>query len=202
MPLFGKRVDPHRLEFERNLTPAEVEKLASDAEIRVLQCASPVEPHTWDLLNEGLFVRRPEIDLRVYGFYSTVCDLSFLNRLGNVRRFSADCLRNAVGMEHRGSLEKLNELSVGVYNLESFDFLKLIPAGIKSLSLGATKSKKPRLDLLARFHFPEQAIPSGPAAVNRDLVATLHIARPNVAVHKHQEPSLRLRLASPVVVGH
>ena len=152
MPLFAKRVDSYRLQFERSLTPAEVEKLASDAKIRVLQCASPVEPHTWDLLNESLFVRRPEIELRVYGFYTSVCDLSFLHRLRNVRRFSADCLRNAVGIEHIAHLENLDELSVGIYDLENFDFLKLIPAGIKSLSLTATKSRKPRLDLLSRFH--------------------------------------------------
>lgn len=152
MALFGKRVDPHRLQFEGSLTPAEVEQLASDAEITVLQCASPVEPHTWDLLNEGLFVRRPEIELRVYGFYSSVCDLSFLRRLRNVRRFSGDCIMNAVGIEDLACLENLNELSVGIYNLESFDFLNLVPAQIKSLSLAATKSKKPRLDLLARFH--------------------------------------------------
>lgn len=187
MALFGKRVDAHRLEFERSLTTAEVEQLASDAEIRVLQCATPVEPQTWNLLNESLFARRPDIELRVYGFYSSVCDLSFLRHLGNVRRFSADCLMNAVGIEHLACLENLSELSVGIYNLENFDFLNLIPTGITSLSLAATKSKKPRLDLLPRFSFPGHALPGGPTAVNRGLVATLHTGRHNLAVHKHQE---------------
>ena len=90
MALFGKRIDPHRVQFNASLTAAEVEELASDPEIEVLQCASPVEPRTWDRLNDGLFARRPEIQLRVYGFYSSVCDLSFLRRLagcGKSRKF-------------------------------------------------------------------------------------------------------------------
>jgi len=151
MPLPEKRVDRTRIEFARNLTSGEVEQLVSDPDIRVLQCSSPVETDTWDLLNRNLFTRRPEIKLRVYGFYSLFCDLSFVSRLRNVRRFSADCLMQATGVEHIAGLENLEELSIGIYNLESFDFLKQLPAGIKCLALAATKSKKPRLDALSRF---------------------------------------------------
>jgi hypothetical protein len=151
MPLPKKRLDPKRVEFTRNLTPGEVEQLISDPDIRVLQCSTPVEPNTWDLLNRNLFIRRPEIELRVYGSYSSVCNLSFVSRVRNVRRFSADCLMQATGVEHLAALENLEELSIGIYSLESFDFLKHLPEGIKRLSLAATKSKKPRLDLLSRF---------------------------------------------------
>lgn len=145
-------VDRQRLEFEGKLTRAEIEQIALDPEVKVVQCSSPVVPQTLDLFNEILFPRRPEIELRLYGFYSSVCDLSFLNRVGNVRHFSADCLRTAVGIEHVACLVNLDQLVVGVYNLEDFDFLKSIPDGIKSLTLTATKSKRPRLDALARFH--------------------------------------------------
>ncbi len=146
-----RRIANHIVKFEQNLTRAEIEELALDAPLKVIQCSSPVDPDTWELLNEILFVRRPDIQLRLYGFYSSVCDLSFLAKVSNVRRFAADCLRDAVGIEHLSCLVHLDELSVGVYSLESFDFLNLIPDGIKSLSLDATKSKKPRLDVLARF---------------------------------------------------
>jgi len=57
----------------------------------------------------------------------------------------------AVGVEHLSALERLEELSVGIFSLDSFDFLKALPKGIKSLFLGATKSRKPRLDALNRF---------------------------------------------------
>lgn len=151
MALLGRRFDRHRVNFTQTLTRGEVEQLVSDPDIRVLQCDSPVETDTWDLLNLILFTRRPEIELRVYGFYSSVCDFSFVNRLRNVRRFSADRLMRATGVEHLAALENLEELSIGIYSLDSFDFLKQLPDGIKSLSLAATKSKKPRLDLLSRF---------------------------------------------------
>jgi hypothetical protein len=43
---------------------------------------------------------RPEVEIRVYGFYSLICDLSFLSQLNNLFRFSADCLHKASGIEH------------------------------------------------------------------------------------------------------
>lgn len=151
-----RRLDSRRAEFERQLTREEVQLIASDTTLQVLQCSSPVASQTWDLLNESLFPQRPDVELRLYGFYSFVCDLSFLSRVPNVRRFSADCLRRAVGIEHLGSLTQLQELCVGIYDLEDFDFLSLVPNNIRGLSLAATKSRKPRLDLLARFHSLKQ----------------------------------------------
>ena len=151
MPLPEKRLDPHRVDFSSHLTEKEVEQLVSDPDIRTLQCSSPVGLDTWDLLNRNLFARRPEIELRVYGFYSLVCDLSFVRRVKNARRFSADCLMQATGVEHLAGLENLEELSIGIYNLDSFDFLKQLPSGIRSLSLAATKSKKLQLQVLSRF---------------------------------------------------
>ena len=104
MPLPAKRLDQHRVDFSSHLGEKEVEQLVSDPDIRTLQCSSPVDLGTWDLLNRNLFARRPEIELRVYGFYSLVCDLSFVRRVRNVRRFSADCLMQATGVEHLACL--------------------------------------------------------------------------------------------------
>jgi hypothetical protein len=80
-----------------------------------------------------------------------VCDLSFVRRVKNVRRFSADCLTQATGLEHLAELEKLEELAIGIRSLESFDLLEQLPSGIKKLSLMATESRKPRLQALSRF---------------------------------------------------
>lgn len=112
----------------------------------------PVDLKTWDLINDVVLPARPNLALRAYGFYGTTCDLSFVERIPNVRIFYANCMASAVGVEHIASLQNLTELHVGIWNLESFDFLNSIPAGISRLSLGATKSKKPRLHSLARFH--------------------------------------------------
>ena len=144
-------LDRGRVELATNLTPEEVERLVADPDTRILQCASPVALDTWDLLNQSLFARRPDIELRVYGFSSSVCDLSFVSKMKNVRRFSADCLMRATGVENVAALGDLEELSIGIYGLDNFDFLAQIPHGITSLSLLATKSRKPRLDLVSRF---------------------------------------------------
>jgi hypothetical protein len=144
-------VGRQRLAFEGELTRGEIEQIAANLAIKVLQCSTPVPAGTWELLNEFLFSSRPDIQLRLYGFYSLVCDLSCLKRVANVRRLSADCLRDAVGLEHIAALANLESLSVGIYHLDNFDFLHAIPEGIQSLTLTATKSKKPRLDALGRF---------------------------------------------------
>src|SRR5437870_428084 len=145
-------LDRHRVEFLDRLTPKEVHELASNPNLQVLQTARPVSFSTWELLNQNLFALRPDIELRVYGFYSSTCDLSFVRRMSNVRRFSADCLMKAIEIEHLAALENLEQLSIGIFSLDNFDFLTTLPAGIKSLFLGATRSRKPRLDGLRRFH--------------------------------------------------
>jgi hypothetical protein len=86
----------------------------------------------------------------VYG-YSSVCDLSFVTRIRNVRHFAADCLREAINVGCLAALENLETLSVAIYDLQSFAFLADIPGRITHLSLAATKSNKPRLNPLARF---------------------------------------------------
>ena len=152
MPLANKNISRGRVNFQGSLTAAEIDSLVSDPQLDVLQTSSPVESGTWDLLNDRLFAIRHDVALRVYGFYSSDCDLAFLLRLPNVRRFSADCLIKAHGIEHLATLENLESLSVGIYSLETFDFLESLPGSkLQSLSLGATKSKRPTLRHLARF---------------------------------------------------
>ena len=48
-------------------------------------------------------------------------------------------------------MEHLKSLSVGIYNLRDFTFLKDVSPGLKELLLGRTESKKPDLCPLARF---------------------------------------------------
>jgi len=152
MPIVDESLPSDMLQFEHSLTPREVERLASNRNLRCLQCSSNVDPRTWDLLNSLLFLRRPDVQLRVYGFNSSECDLTFLPRIRNVRHFSVDCVTQAKGTELLASLENLESLRVGVYNLNNFDFLWSVPSDLKKLTLEATKSKRPSLEPLQRFH--------------------------------------------------
>jgi hypothetical protein len=105
-----------------------------------------------EALKFHLFPQRPDVELRVYGHYKNTCDLSFLVHLGNVRRFAADCLLNATGIENISHIQDLQSLSVGIHNLDNFNFLNHLQVDrLEQLSLGPTFSKKPSLLSLNRF---------------------------------------------------
>ncbi len=106
------------------------------------------------MLNSEFFSRRPDVELRVYGFYREGCDLSFLRRMTNVRRFSADSLMAARNVEYISDME-LESLGLGIFDLESFDVLERVTPTITRLYLGKTRSKRPSLRSLARFNLRE-----------------------------------------------
>jgi len=141
-----------RFTFYGSVTPVEIADILRDPDLHTVQTSVPAEPATWDLLNRELFSVRPDIQLRVFGFYSQVCDLSFLQQMDNVRDFAADCLMDATGVENIARLTNLERLSLGIYQLASFDILERLPAEqIVSLDLGETSSKRLTLRPLDRF---------------------------------------------------
>jgi len=58
---------------------------------------------------------------------------------------------DAIGIENVIGLSNLEELGVGIYNLDSFDFLDQINPNLKELYLHRTKSKKPKISSISRF---------------------------------------------------
>ena len=140
-----------RAEVAEPISSRDVSALAADGEVRVVQASSPLTRRSWERLNAELFPRRPELQLRVYGFYSSGCDLSFASAMSNVRHFAADCLQHATNVESLAALPALESLSIGIFDLESFGVLEHVGAGLTRLSLGATRSRKPSLAPLRRF---------------------------------------------------
>ena len=151
MPVAEKQLTPDRLNFEGSLSRSEIERLLKDDDLRVVQTSGPIDDKTLRRLNDSLFAERPDLEFRVYGFYSEPCDLSFLAQMTNVQRLSADCLHHASGIEAIAEIPLLKRLSIGIWNLEEFDFLSDVSDQVESLFLGGTKSKKPDLSPLSRF---------------------------------------------------
>jgi hypothetical protein len=162
-----------RLEFYESLSKKEIEHIVADRNVKSLQSSKPVDAFTWQLINEILLENRPDIEIRVYGHYSQVCDLSFLARIPNVRNLSLDCLLNADGIENIISLQNLDILSVGIYNLKNFSFLDRLPKSISSMSLGATRSKKPDLKPIENFKSLKKLYIEGQQR-NIDAIGELH----------------------------
>jgi len=126
--------------------------LADSPGLKVVQFDKPLPLSLLESLNEELFARRPDVELRVYGFYGGVCDLSFCSRMFNVRKFRADCLQHATGVEHIPKMPKLESLGLGIFDLASFKVLEEVNPSVAELFLLETRSKKPDLSIIARFH--------------------------------------------------
>ena len=144
-------LDKTRAEMAEPISERDVTAAISDRGIRVVQCSSPIRDTSWARLNAELFSQRPDIELRVYGFYSSECDLSFASGMTNVRHFSADCLQRATNVESVAAIPALESLSIGIFDLKSFGVLNEVSPDLTRLSLGATRSKKPSLEPLGRF---------------------------------------------------
>jgi len=143
--IFGKH------EVSKGVNQNDLEILASNPKTQSIQFASPLTDKEIELLELVVFSKRPDISLRVYGHYGETCDLAFIQKIPSLRKFSADCLTDASGIEVVAQLENLEHLGVGIFNLDNFDFLDKINSNLKELYLHQTRSKKPKIRSIQRF---------------------------------------------------
>ena len=64
MPIHEFRVLPDRVDFDTSLTKNDVQALIAESGLKVLQCSSPVQMQTWELLNREFFTQRPDVDMK------------------------------------------------------------------------------------------------------------------------------------------
>lgn len=146
-----RRTGTSIVDFDDSLSAGDLRELAKRPDLLLLQCSAPVSDSVWCAINEQFCPLRPDVVLRAYGHYSSDCDLSFVRLLPNVRRFAADCLQRASNVEAIGQMQGLESLSLGIYEATDFGVLERLSPTLTSLSLGATRSKRPRLAPIARF---------------------------------------------------
>ncbi len=146
-----RMADVTRAEFDDSVSVDDLRELTKQPRLRILQCSAPVRDAVWSRVNEHFFATRPDVELRVYGHYSSECDLRFARFLPDVRHFAADCLTRATGVEAIAEIRDLESLSLGIFDLTDFSVLGRLSPRLKSLSLGATRSKRPTLEPLRRF---------------------------------------------------
>ncbi|WP_295801532.1 hypothetical protein [Mucilaginibacter sp.] len=138
-------------EISEGISKRDLEKLSNNLKTRSIQFSNPLSKNDIALLETTVFCKRPDILLRVFGHYGKVCDLTFIGQIPSLRRFSADCLMDAKEIESVTTLKNLDELGVGIFNLDNFDFLKNIDPNLKALSLHQTRSSKPNIETIGRF---------------------------------------------------
>ncbi|NQX56790.1 hypothetical protein HQN86_24445 [Pedobacter panaciterrae] len=140
-----------RYEIEKGIKESDLIALVENPNTNVIQFSKPLAEKDIENLELLVFSKRKDITLRVYGHYIEGCDLRFLVNMPSLAKVTADCLYQATGIEAVTELKNLTSLSVGIFNLESFDFLNDIPPSVRELILQQSKSKKPRIDSIARF---------------------------------------------------
>jgi hypothetical protein len=138
-------------EISKGVTKSDLEELANNPKTSIVQFSNPLDKNEIELLEKIVFSKRPDISLRIYGHYGKTCDLSFIERIPSLRKISADCLMDAKGIEVVTELKELEELGVGIFNLDNFDFLEKINPTINELYLHQTRSKKPQIESISRF---------------------------------------------------
>jgi hypothetical protein len=137
--------------FNNNFTVEHASAVAKCLDIKRLQCKKPINKEVWRLINEELLTIRPDITVRIHGYYAQVCDLSFLAELTNVQSLSIDGILESRNVEYISRLSKLSKLTLDINDLKAFDFLNSINDNLIELDIGRTNSKKPDLKVLERF---------------------------------------------------
>lgn len=152
-----------RIQLKKTWTADDLRNLAAEPELRIVQYSEAEVPgaRLLHLLNEELFAARPDVTLRIYGFHLQSADLSVLSKLPQVERLSVDCSTHAEGLKYIGSLSKLRELELDVFEMDSFDALHGVTSELEQIRLGKTRSKKPDLSVLRRFGRLEKLALSG-----------------------------------------
>ncbi|WP_046227009.1 leucine-rich repeat domain-containing protein [Paenibacillus dauci] len=146
-----QKIHDHLVQIEHTLTLEEVQQLAASPDLRIIQCAEVLEPAAWKLLNEHLFPVRQDILLRLYGFYDSVCDLGVLEILPQLTRLSVECEGEFQHLDAVAALPKLVQLQLSLTQLTDLDILERIPLALEHLHIGRTQSRRPDLQVLARF---------------------------------------------------
>lgn len=137
--------------LEEDFDASDIEHLVGNTELESVENTVPIDPALWAMMNARFFAKRPDVRLRLYGFYGAQCDLAFLETMTNVRNLSVDAIYSADNVSAIGQMSALKQLRVEIYALDSFAFLDAVPVTLERLVLGATKSKKPKLQSLGRF---------------------------------------------------
>ena len=127
------------------------QEIISNPHIDTVQISKPISDGSWALINDTILYERKDIWIRVYGFYTQVCDLKFLNLIPRVEKLSIDSIDNSKNIDLISNLQLLKALSLGIEDIKSFDPISGLGETITDLRLSQTRSKKPNLSFLEGY---------------------------------------------------
>ena len=145
-------ISPDRAEFDDAVSKRDLQRLAREhPDLSAIQTSRAASPRSWGLSQDKhLLTQRPDVAFRAYGYYTQSLDLSLVRSLPHARHFHVDvhdahhveCLGNSKGLKGWGWPCSTRPTSTSWH---------LCRHRLTSLSIGATRSKKPDLAVLDRF---------------------------------------------------
>ena len=157
MAMYGST---QRFEATPSMRARDLRAVRDDPAVTTVQFTGPLERRDYRLLEKVVFSSRPDLELRMYGWYGLPpIDLGFLRRIPSATRISIDAMRghDSIFSSEEAGLEVLTErpnlraVTVGLSGLGDFDFLDGVTENLSELGLHATKSSRPSLRSLSRF---------------------------------------------------
>jgi hypothetical protein len=152
-------------------------KLASGRRV-IVQYSEP--PYPSDVLTElnRLAHRYGDLlEIRFYGHHGSSFDCRTLEQVSSVRSLSLDCLGRADNLLQLASLDRLERLSLGVFDMTSDEVLAADNLrGLKELTLGETRKRVVDLSVLESYSRLELLRICGHAR-NIGVVGGLHTVR-------------------------
>ena len=135
-----------------NITRRGIKRLLRISNLTSIQFGEPVtDINIWENIESILLTKIPQLKIWIYTNYDESWDLNFLKSLPSVVHFGANGYMNFENIENIALLKNLESLSIGLYNLTSFDFLTNLTSNLKELRIGETKSKKPDISFISKF---------------------------------------------------
>ena len=138
-------------EYPLKWTPKQIEKLAADPAFDAIAIDEAVSPGVLRALDKLILAKRPEFKVCFYGFRDAAFDSSCLELIPSVRRLAINRLPEAQPPFVLPPFKHLTELTIGVLNLEDFNFLETLPPNLASLTLESTSREKISLGPIERF---------------------------------------------------
>lgn len=124
-----------------DMTESVIEQIIGENLINTIQICDYISDAILEKLNR-IFISRPDITFRVYGGYSKDFDgwdLDFLHYLSNVQSLIIDCFEyKNTDLFVLSRLCNLKSLTLDIYDLRDYSFIKTLPRQLEELSINAT----------------------------------------------------------------
>lgn len=144
----AKRID---LPLKRKNLNEEFVRSVIDSKTAWIQTSKTPSDEDLHIVN-AILKERQDIPFRVYGFYGEdVVDLSFLNKLTNVKRLEIDTYQDIINFDCLYEFD-LIELSLGIFKRKDYSFIKELKPCLEELSIDLDdKNRNVDIEWLTRF---------------------------------------------------